>query len=745
MKRILLLLLALIISASATACSAPAPSASITASAGCEQYIELLKERLGADMPDDVVIAVGDDTVKYGADMSDFKDSEGYTVRAKDGKLVILGKTEASVDRAVRQFANYGNNGNYSFTYGEGYRVKSIKIAGADISEYGIMLPENNDGAHTYAAESLREYIGKACGFYPEISEYSERDGRYIRLVRVYPEDEKYAELGDEGFTVSVDDSGVTIYGGYLRGCMYGVFDFLEQDIGWRFMRDSASYRYRASSNEADIDYLYESDGIEIGSDSNRTETPSIGRRHNIYRGHCGSTEDHNIKRKTNSISYARNGYGMIDFACHGIINSGVADLLPGYDPDIYMQPCFTSENNIEIAKEHYAGIVEANLAAGKILGWNLTNLDVSQHDSGYFCQCQNCMELEALDGGHIGPVLYFANEIARHIGDLYGYDSGLKISMFAYFGTTMVPKVTRPERNINVSFCYYNDIGYYECRHHGIDGEDCDPVKTKASTFEGMVGNDQYAERIRGWSEIAETLTVWYYPGYWCDGCFTLPMLTNLCDDMKFLADLGIDGIYVCCSGYEMADEKIISYLLSNLMWDADISEEEYRLMIEEYYRILYGDGYEYILEHIERVENYVSDECWSCSVFSSTADRIDFGAVTSGFLYDIELYKRAAALAATEEQQKLIEGHSLSMYFTGLAAAYDLWYVNGTEEKRAEYEAIWDEFTALATDQNYEFQISFQYSDTPSTKINDHIENLAEPCDLIEYFGFDMTQINS
>ena len=87
---------------------------SVTASAGTEKYVTLLEERLTA-MPDSLVIATGDSAAEYGIDTDDFIDDAGYTIRASEGEVVILAKTDAGIDRAVRQFAAYGNNDSYSF------------------------------------------------------------------------------------------------------------------------------------------------------------------------------------------------------------------------------------------------------------------------------------------------------------------------------------------------------------------------------------------------------------------------------------------------------------------------------------------------------------------------------------------------------------------------------------------------------------------------------------------------------
>ena len=68
-------------------------------------------------------------------------------------------------------------------TYGEGFRLKRLTIAGRDISEYSIYLFPDADECHTFAAQELRKYIGLACGYYPNI--VNEKRGHMIVLERL--------------------------------------------------------------------------------------------------------------------------------------------------------------------------------------------------------------------------------------------------------------------------------------------------------------------------------------------------------------------------------------------------------------------------------------------------------------------------------------------------------------------------------------------------------------------------------
>lgn len=674
---------------------------SVTASDETVKYAEFLRDRFGSDMPSSLVLEIADSSEKYGIDLSELVDDEGYVIRADDGNVVILGKSEAAIDRAVRQYANYGNPDSYAYTYGENYRVGKITVAGFDVSEYSIMLPEESDECHLYAAENLRKYIGKACGFYPEIIEYSSDYGKAVRLERVYPEDEAYSVLGDEGYTVSVDaDGNLTISGGYLRGCMYGVFGFLEEYIGYRFLYDLASY---SNKSTGDIDYLYEAESIELPAGLSTTSVPSFVLRQNLYRSRAFGNADIKYKRGVNLGGVTYNTQGLPGVASHGIQNSKVYLQYPDYDFASGCQPCFTDEEVIELSREFFVAQTNEKINSGSIPGYDFTTVDVAQLDLTDFCLCSGCMELILLDGGYIGPVLNFTNAMAEAIAERCS--DKLLVSMLAYFGTSSVPNVTRPRDNVSVSYCFYNDLDKNVCYNHCISGSDCDGTFCKY----GNISNVEYGKELRGWCEIANSVLVWYYPGYWYYSGMASPVASWILDDMKFLAECGVDGVYVCCDALATPIEKILPYVMSKTMWNASMTSEEYDALIREYYMILCGDGYEFMYEYHKRLEEYAKEGCWSLAAWSVPSERMDLSKVAAGFEYDVGLFERALELAGTKTQERFITELSLQTYFTGLVAVHSDWYLEGNEESAARYEEIYDYFVELAIDNGFLIDASY------------------------------------
>lgn len=111
-------------------------------------------------------------------------------------------------------------------------------------------------------------------------------------------------------------------------------------------------------------------------------------------------------------------------------------------------QPCFSNEENIEIACEYYTEKLRNMLASGLKVGRDITDIDISQVDSADFCQCKNCMELIAYDRTNAAPVVYFTNAVADAIAEI---DPNVYVQMFAYYGTTQPPLKTKLKPNVSV------------------------------------------------------------------------------------------------------------------------------------------------------------------------------------------------------------------------------------------------------------------------------------------------------
>ena len=699
-------LAALTISAALNGCMGKTESLSPVRalSSSAEKSAEWLTERLGADVPEnDILLGIADDADAFGTDMTGLR-SEGYVIRSIGNDTVILGKTADGLDRGVRRFANYCvGESDLDITYGEGPKVGKLTIAGHDISEYSIRIEADADELHPLAANQLRKYIGDACGIYPEID--NNASGRTITLVQ-----DKSGAHGDEAFTVEVAENGnVTITGGQYRGCIYGVYDFLEKFIGYRFLYDfdcltPAAYGpiwfgmggdpVIGSGTLADgvMDYLYEADAIDVPEGTDYYSEPDFSNRSVWIPVTSGiPAEDHALKMKFNRdgvIGNAKyNGYGVSPTACHGLAE--VAESFVDYNGQGVhtKQPCFSNEENIEIACEYYTDKLRNMLASGLRVGREIVAIDVCQVDSDIFCKCKDCMALIAYDRTNAAPVVRFTNAVADAIAEI---DPAVYVVMGAYLGTTKPPQKTKLSPNVSVWYCFYNDLNKHVCYNHPLSGEKCSA---------GDVSNAVYAEEMKTWSTMTDMFGVWFYPGTWFASPFSSCMLFNILDDFRFAKKYGVDGIFVDPMFINPTD-GILDYLYRVLQWNCDVTDEEYIAMIKEYFEIMYGPEYENICEYAVLWDRSGGDKCWSSMAWSNPAERIDLGFYAKMYDYMITLFDDAAHLAANEKQEFRVRRLSMQMKYIGLIASYDGMYKNGGGNEKNEYLARWNAFVGDCAD---------------------------------------------
>ena len=678
MKKLLSLILAAIILAAVLASCAAAPGAAISAnirvtSSDASDAAAWLTERLGDRLTDSVVLGTATDG--YALDLSALE-NDGYFIRACGGEDVLFAKTADGLDRAVRKYAKMVEAGAVAdVTFHEGYRVKSLTVCGEDISAFAVVVDDDDKYCQSFAASELVSYIEKTCG--ARLAKYTaaeygalEEKPAVIRLTTDYP------ALGDEAFRITVAEDAITIAGGRYRGCMYGVYDLLE-DIGWRFVNaplDSAS---------SYIEYLYENENVDLTPALDREERPAIGYR--TIHGGTGSGANGNIGAKYR-VSGAAFGYGLTGIACHGIehYKSELMDagLFSGKG-----QPCFTDPDVIDLVTELSLERVGNSVRSGAVIGRDIVTVDVAQFDDGGFCRCKRCQDAIKLDGSDSGPVLAFTNAVAAALDEEF---PGVYASMLAYSGTNMPPAKTKPLDNVRISYCIYVGQSSFSCSNHSVSGDEC-------LTQTGMT-NKKFGNELKGWASICnnDNLDVWYYP-FTCYGWgFDSPIADQVFESMKWLTSLGcVNGMmFHSNTGTGVVLHSLISYVGSKLMWNGDMTKEEYDDCVKEWFDICYGESSDYIYPYFRQCI-IAGDRmgCW-CSYFTANDQKVDNEYMAAHFDKWWEDFNLALCVAESAAQYKYVELYMGGMLYICCGITYDERYTNGGEASRS---AFLERYSAL------------------------------------------------
>lgn len=621
-----------------------------------------LTERLG-EVPGRVVI--GTDASGFEIDLKGLED-DGYVIRDLGGETAIFAKTADGLDRAVRRYAKAAESGDLSsvdVTYHEGYRVKKLTLAGNCIRMYSILIPEDADECVTFAAYELSGLIADACGVKPIVAterlrcEEGTRCGGKVIELRPMPKD---GELGEEGFDIRFEGDDLIISGGEVRGCLYGVYDFLEDAIGYRFLT-------------SDFTYLYEADAIDVPADYVNTHVPVLAYRY-VYDSSCRYTYKRGsfvtdglfaARRKHNNIdtaNEARYGYCGLKNAHHGM--STYVKSVPDN-----RQPCLTDESVLAEAIENIREYLEAVKANGD-LGTRVKAVDLGENDNPHFCTCKSCKAALRKYGTQSGLFVNFTNQVAEDLEEDY---PDIRIGMFAYWGAIQPPLNIKMHKNVQL--CY---VMYGFCPKHPLDGSRCDPNHT----FQEGLNHSVHQKYINEWQKLTDNIQIWFYTVDFWEGLVPFLNVDDYTADFRWLASQNLEGVFCQNGQSQLTFDELYVYLQSLLAWDPYMSDEVFEAKLQEFMRLFYGEGwwslYTYLMEGCRLQQGL---PCGTKSDYDWYAENFD---------YLRSLFDLASANCDCARQEDDIELLSLHMYYQALCGLYEDKYINGTEEEREEMQAL-------------------------------------------------------
>lgn len=661
MRKLLALALCIATLGAAASCSVPDRSAASSSAAA----------KYASRLPADAVVLVGDEAKAANVDLSSFTD-DGYVIRRENGKLTVLAATEHSLDLATRRYERkYASSGeDLSVTCGEGHRVGSVTLAGVDISEYAIVYPTGLgyaiwDETYAYAAERLAKYIEKTCGaVLPVFADSAPGYEHKITLVC-----DESAGLGSDGFEICTTEGQMTMTSAG-RGAHFAVSEFLEAYLGWRFLT-------------LEYTYLYEAQHIDVPAGIADRQVP-LFRHRAEYSGNGGNYPydaalrgaEHCIDRKmvgSGTQSHAKYGYGTV----YGEANHGYYVYIPSVRWSI--QPCLTDSVILDECIDNITDELRRNCEADpdyfeKQGGMRMIRLGHNDNDG--FCRCQRCMKVYVEEGGFSGLNVRFCNAVADAVNE--EFDGRVIISMFAYWGAPEPPAKTAPNDHVYVTYCVYQP-----CWNHPLGDLWCDPANLGVD----KLTNEKHIEYLRRWCEISEYVTIYFYGVYDSDADPLLPIHFDiLYDDIRLMTEAGARGMmsYACDESPLFGD--LIDYLLSKLMWDPQMSREEYGAIRDEAIRLLYGEETEAINTLLDIY--YTAKANTPCHVYAEDK------ATNLPYLCErAEQIERLCAVALSgcesDEQQADVEAFASIFYYAFVIGMRESDYENGTPEARALYEA--------------------------------------------------------
>lgn len=312
------------------------------------------------------------------------------------------------------------------------------------ISSYQIVIPENAPADISYAAKELNEFLGAATGAYLPVVTDAQASGEALISLG---ETSVAAELGisvseEEALGASgykIETSGQTVCilsapGGSGEGCIYGVYDFLADAVGFKvYAADEIAYEQKATVP------LY---------DYNETADPSFDIR---SIGYSILMTDQNYLRRMRLMDH------YSDARWAGFGHSQVSIFLPtgtyGDHTDWYSttktQLCWSAGDAMETQFAENAIALLENSPEVEYLMFG-------QGDNQVYCNCSKCQTNLEKYGSYAGLQLVFLNHVVEKVEAWrteHAPERNIKYVFFAYQGT-----IAAPVRTENGQIVPYHD-----------------------------------------------------------------------------------------------------------------------------------------------------------------------------------------------------------------------------------------------------------------------------------------------
>jgi len=454
-------------------------------------------------------------------------------------------------------------------------------------TEYIIIRGENASPSEITAANNLQNYLKQISGVdFPVLTDISEERSKEIIVGKTNREaigEFDRSELGDDGFIIKTTGEKLWLVGGEQRGTLYSIYEFLEKYLGCRFFTKT-------------LEVVPKKEMISISAIECDKQIPVFKFRDSYWFDYL--EENISVKRKLNSFSHniSKENGGMIEYAgsmCHTMFALVPPEIYFDEHPEYYglgksgkrekFQLCLTNPDVLEIAKKAVRKNIEDHPEAHMV--------SVTQLDNSETCLCPECMKVYREEGGaYSGTMIRFVNAIADDIKDDY---PNIKIDTFAYQYTRSKPAKVKPRENVIIRFCTAG-----ACHSHVLDEN-----YTSFAHVSNIDGSHNHlAEDITAWASISNSLYVWFYVTNFRNYLAIYPNFKSLRQNMKFFADNNVIGVFTQGAYQDKSTEfaELRAYILSKLLWNPYMSDEEYHALMDEFMEYYYGPGGKYISQYI-------------------------------------------------------------------------------------------------------------------------------------------------
>lgn len=507
--------------------------------------------------------------------------------------------------------------------------------------EYGIVT----DGTPSaeFAKNELQNFVEKSCGF--RLAEY-DGQAHYISLgENDYSKEiiSKYdfSDLNEEGFYILPENGNVYIFGAALISVIFGVYEFLEEYLGIRFL--SAEYIHTPVCSCLEIPEKVIK-RVPISPQRMYLSVPGCETRSSCLRykfsaDYMPDYSDLGLKNKWyNKIPTSHNSDCYVPYSKY-----------KDSHPEFFNVHCYNFFRTLTVVELCYSnGLTEEGewdeSVEESVLSVTTDSMMRFMEDdpsAQYFmfgradnedcrCHCPRC-EKAREKYGDAGIMIVFLNAVAKKLRQRFEAEGRVfdkKIVTFAYHSTATPPvKDGKP-----ICAQVIPDEALY-IRYAPI-------VADYSCSLEDERQKPEIREEIKGWMSLTKNIMIWDYNVNYFDYLWYFPNNSYLKDNMKTYQKMNAN--YIMKQGANNVTpiwhDDLHAYVSSKLFWDV---EADVDALVKEYISLSFGPGAQQVQAYVDELEAFYADlkkDGFQLSVSGQSENQRFFSAE----LYPLETLQR-------------------------------------------------------------------------------------------------------
>ena len=541
-------------------------------------------------------------------------------------------------------------------------------------TDYSVVLPADASDCLQYAASELQNFVSESTKaglnvITEEKAVYNEQNC-YISLGKTTLLDQAnfnfdYSILNGDGFFIKTVGNMVFIDGNLDRSVLYGVYDFLEKNLGIRFLTADCTHVPKLNNVK-----LYETDDVEIPDFAGRLYLSSA-----TYKSWGDPTFVARTRQDSSYLNYLDDKYGeqsafflrggrdhnMNTFVDYDTYSEAHPEFFVEVPPeyavygDSWRMICLTNGIADDGTLDETMDVSVAKIVIEEMKQDILTNPDsmyfgFEQSDGEIYCKCEKCKKAWN-DYTAAGVLIRFVNVIAREIEKDFqesGINRDFRIVTFSYAYTINAPvKMNNGEWTpIDTSVVADEKIVIRR-------------AESKNALYPYLAEDDinGSALELKKWGACASEFMGWVHDKDYNDYISYLPTLGTIKDSVKNMKAAGFTYMLLQAAHNETYDwqSDLRGYIYRNLLWDVDKDVNE---LFNEFVTLYWGEvAAPYVKELIVSYEqNYAIawEKYPNLVICTSSREYLDptKGCIDLNFLNNMMSLMKEARIALEENE---------------------------------------------------------------------------------------------